>query len=816
MSEMKITPSLEKKTLSEETHNTNRMFWATIALAIIFDLVSIYIISNLIKEPRTTIIYLGLALFISVVIATWVSVAIAFLRRSFLSVRVLFFTINLLGLSVVTLFAERAVPASFSVFVISLLLVVWVFPKQFKWWYLGYAAATFALIWGIDALGFAWRLALAISPPGPGAAVVFGLFLLVFSGVQLRDFFNRSLRLRITLWSGLTIFVLSTILVAYSALSSRQTAIQTSEDDALQHASTGAGVVRTRLEIPLATARALAEALSAVKDPTTSGTLTREQVDAMLRHVLLENPGYLGTYTLWEPNQFDGLDAEYRNTANSDETGRFIPYWIRGDDGTISVVPLEQYETPGIGDWYILPRQNKVEMTFAPLIYPINGVDTVMASFVVPVIEENTFYGIAGVDAPISFVQELVDSVDLYNGTAKAVLLTATGTLIGVGQQPELVNEHATQIFSDYSTLQARLEAGEAFISLSPDGKYLRAFAPVDLGRTGQHWAYSLIVPFEELTVEATRNALIQAGISFVLIVLALFLLWFLTGRVVRPLLALTGVARDISEGNLDRRAVVSSQDEVGTLAATFNTMTAQLQEILQDLEQRVADRTRALETSSEVSRRLSTILDLNQLLKEVVDQIQQAFHYYHAHIYLFDETRSRLVMAGGTGEAGRKMLANQHALAAGRGLVGRAGETNQIVLVPLTTADPNWLPNPLLPETKAEVAVPIAVGSTVLGVLDVQHNVENGIRQADADLLQAIANQVAIALQNARSYTQVQQRAEQEAFMARVGQRIQSAVTVDEVLKVAVTELGQVMGTNRTVIQIGQGHFNGENGTQH
>ncbi|MEN9562762.1 MAG: hypothetical protein RIR73_1006 [Chloroflexota bacterium] len=213
------------------------------------------------------------------------------------------------------------------------------------------------------------------------------------------------------------------------------------------------------------------------------------------------------------------------------------------------------------------------------------------------------------------------------------------------------------------------------------------------------------------------------------------------------------------------------------------------------DLEKRVTERTRALTTSTEVSRRLSTILDLNQLVKEVVEQVKNAFNYYHAHIYLMDEYGKELIMAGGTGDAGQMMLARGHKIQVGKGLVGLAAETGEMIRVSDTTEDPDWLPNPLLPETKSEVAIPIVLGEKVIGVLDVQQNLRDGLSEEDAVLLQSIAYQVAVAVRNAQIFSETQQQAEREALINEIGRKIQNTASVEQALQVAARELGQALG---------------------
>ncbi len=234
-----------------------------------------------------------------------------------------------------------------------------------------------------------------------------------------------------------------------------------------------------------------------------------------------------------------------------------------------------------------------------------------------------------------------------------------------------------------------------------------------------------------------------------------------------------------------------------------YRTANAELEDASRVLEQRVAERTRALTLSTEIGRSLSTLLDVDALTGEVVNQIQQALHYDYVQIYLFDDPHEYLVLDGGTGEVGQVLLAREHKIHAGKGLVGRAAKMNRPVLVGDVARDLDWLANPLLPDTKSELAVPVSAGDQVLGVLDVQQNRIDGLSQADVDFLQMVANQFVPALQNARAYTQAHRRAEREELAASLGQKIQHAATIDEVLQVAVIGLGQALDAQRSSVEL-------------
>lgn len=306
-----------------------------------------------------------------------------------------------------------------------------------------------------------------------------------------------------------------------------------------------------------------------------------------------------------------------------------------------------------------------------------------------------------------------------------------------------------------------------------------------------------LLAPVQRF--QTTATVLIIAG-ALAMLALA----WFTIRRSLRPIAILTETASAISAGDFERRANIDSEDEFGLLAGTFNSMTARLRESIVSLEQRVEERTRALQASLEVSRKLSAATNVRQLALDVVDEVQAAFQYYHAHIYFFDDAKEYLVMTGGTGEAGAAMLASGHKIPKGRGLVGRAAETKAPILVPDVSQSIGWLPNPLLPDTQAELAVPIMIGEDVLGVLDVQHNIVNGLGENDEALLEAVSGQIAISLQNARSYEKSRAQADLESLANVIGQKIQRTGSIEEALQTAVREVGLALAANRVHAKIG------------
>ncbi|MBC7813540.1 MAG: PAS domain-containing protein, partial [Burkholderiales bacterium] len=146
-----------------------------------------------------------------------------------------------------------------------------------------------------------------------------------------------------------------------------------------------------------------------------------------------------------------------------------------------------------------------------------------------------------------------------------------------------------------------------------------------------------------------------------------------------------------------------------------------------------------------------------------VSDLTRESFELYHAHVYLLDEARENLVLTAGAGETGRTMKARGHSIPLNReqSLVARAARSAQGVIVNDITQERDFLPNDLLPNTKAEMAVPMIVGGEVLGVLDVQSEQAGRFGTNEANVQTTLAGQIAVAVLNARSYAVQQKTAE-------------------------------------------------------
>ena len=422
-----------------------------------------------------------------------------------------------------------------------------------------------------------------------------------------------------------------------------------------------------------------------------------------------------------------------------------------------------------------------------------------------PVYINDDFTGVMTADFRFDKIAEDINAIQV-GASGYAFLIDKNGHIIsmpqegyvGFGLQPEelAINQEPQQTIFDgnYPSImlqvtQAMASGESGIISIDIEGtETFMAYAPI----ADKEFSLGIVVPVLELTqpVIATRNEIdvqVEATLrnaAFILIILlasAILVSLGLGQLISAPLLRLTQTANQILEGNLAAQAKVTTKDETGTLAHAFNAVTSQLGKTLAGLEQTVQERTSELsiasqnnerramqfQSISQVARTISSTLDLDSLLSQITTVISREFGFYHVGVFLLDTAKEYAVLSAANSEGGQTMLARGHRLKVGeKGLVGFVSSTGRPRVALDTGADAVFFNNPDLPNTRSEIALPLRVGKNIIGVLDVQSTEQSAFSQEDISILSILADQVSIAIQNARQNEQTQKAlAESEAL---------------------------------------------------
>ena len=277
-----------------------------------------------------------------------------------------------------------------------------------------------------------------------------------------------------------------------------------------------------------------------------------------------------------------------------------------------------------------------------------------------------------------------------------------------------------------------------------------------------------LDIVYDHTHVSSAENTrlLLAGSASLGALILGILGLVVLTRRTLQPIQTLTRAAAEIAEGNMSFYVnIKAGDDEIGILVNAFNRMTAQLRNSIVDLEQRVADRTRDLENqtlhlraAAEIVRDAASARDLNELLKRSAELILDRFNFYHVGIFLLDKNREYAVLAASPTEAGQKMIAKYYRLLVGEARpVGRVAATGEPRITLKTGSGEGHFDNILLPDTQSEMALPLKVESTVIGVLDIQSNQLQAFNQDDIAIMQVMADQLATAIERTRLLEEVE-----------------------------------------------------------
>jgi len=261
---------------------------------------------------------------------------------------------------------------------------------------------------------------------------------------------------------------------------------------------------------------------------------------------------------------------------------------------------------------------------------------------------------------------------------------------------------------------------------------------------------------------EALYRYLRISGVLSVFIGIVGFLLGLILAA---PIAKLTASATRFANGDLNHRVDIRSNDEFAILGEAFNATVTQLNSLVTDLERRVEERTTALsrrtsqlQASAHVARTAAAIKEPAVLLNEMARLISEQFNIYHAGIFLLDDNSEYAILQAASSEGGQRMLERGHRLqVGGQGIVGYAAAQKRPRIALDTGADAVYFDNPDLPHTRSEAALPLIVRERVIGVLDVQSEKPQAFNPEDIETLQTLADQLALAIENARLFNEME-----------------------------------------------------------
>ena len=387
---------------------------------------------------------------------------------------------------------------------------------------------------------------------------------------------QRGLNTRMLFSIGLPVLAGLTLLIALTTVRVVQSARQ--EAFALSRAQAGAigATLGLKLDRAINTARTLAESFEGI---VAEGHPSRAQADAMLRGSLEANPNYIGIWTCWEPDAFDGRDREYANQPGHDATGRYISYWNRGS-GRIIVEPLVDYTQPGAGDYYLLAKRNDRETVLEPYLYKVAGRDVLMTSLVVPVhAADGRFVGVVGVDLPLEDLGAEIARIKV--GESGYAALVSNGGLYAAHPNSTRLGKPMKESDSWVEPFLGNLKKGEAFetdsFSRTLNDMTFRFGVPVRIGAATTPWAVSITISEGEVLAgaRALRNTIVVTGAA--VLVAVLVIVWWIARSISRPVRA---IALQLDAGADEVTAASGQVSSAGqTLAAGASEQAASLEE---------------------------------------------------------------------------------------------------------------------------------------------------------------------------------------------------------------------------------------------
>lgn len=514
--------------------------------------------------------------------------------------------------------------------------------------------------------------------------------------------------------------------------------------------------IQTTLEQARITTLNLATAIEA-------GSYEQTELERLLENTLLNNP------------HIDGVAIGFETDQISPNTPSWaLRYWLTPDNVVESSRPDDYFNQ----EWYLHPKSTLSPVILTPYQDPEIGGNDWIVTISVPFFDETGgFKGVASTHIGMSEIQDLFMDIRI-EGTGYVFMLDENGTILGMGKPGQDYQPMVDSMFvfaqsapnNAWADLTTDMTAGNTGFQQATDWEgnimYI-SYAPVGMD---SGWSLGYVFPLDDSLQKTRSLQTALTGYSIALAIIFGFVIYYLSRNITAPLKQLTGVAEEITKGNLSILSQVETNDEVGVLSETINRMTRQLRDTLSNLERRIEERTLDLEYSrrqtemrasqylsiGEISKLINSEQRLSVLLPLITRLVSERFDCYHVGIFLIDSTRQYAVLQASNSIGGQALLDRNFKVKIGEG--GVTGWVAQTGTPRIATGTGGESETPELPDTKSEAAIPLRARDMIIGILDVQSDKPGFFTQEDIIMFGILGDQVAIAIENTRLFEQTQQ----------------------------------------------------------
>ncbi|GAB2179733.1 methyl-accepting chemotaxis protein [Dongia sp. agr-C8] len=317
--------------------------------------------------------------------------------------------------------------------------------------------------------------------------------------------------------------------------------------------------------------------------------LPRTAIRGLVTSVIGANKRFVGVTVAFEPDGYDGKDAEFKGVApEQDEAGRYVPYFFNMKDGTVGVEKLIMTVEAGIEGWYLTPLKNARTTLTPPYIYPVEGVDVLMATISVPMQADGKGFGIATVDLPLTKMSETIAALKPF-GTGQVMLIADNGTWAINPDAARIGKTVGKDGDADFAGDAAVAKAYQSFMDAKADqptvtldeasGTYF-VLSPVTFDGPAEKWTIVVSVPEATVLADAKQLAWTILAVLVAAAVIAALVFVVIGSRIAKPIVSLSKNTAAVAAGDL--QTVVTGgdrRDEIGTMARTLETFKQSLAE---------------------------------------------------------------------------------------------------------------------------------------------------------------------------------------------------------------------------------------------